>query len=274
MLLNKLGSSLLSRITSLLASRRGCLSHFHLTIFMKRLLLPLLTAALLSTSACNNAENANGGTTAETAGGNAGDNAMNGAVTGDSASVNMPAGADNPNNMAGAAGSAKMDNMDHSSMAAGMGKADPNGPTAPHKDDPEFMKTAAHSDQNEIQQSKMALAKGVTGAAREMANTMIADHTKSTAALKVIAGKKGVTLPTDMDAEHKALMPAMQKLSGKAFEEKYMAQTVVDHQRTANTMAAHEKMTQDADLKDFIGKTLPVVEQHLQMGHKGHMNKM
>ena len=244
---------------------------------MKRLLLPLLAAALLSTSACNNAENANGGTTNETAGGNAGDNAMTGAVTGASASTTMPAGANDPNNTAGAAGSAKMDGMDHSSMAAGMGKADPNGPTAPHKDDPEFMKTAAHSDQNEIQQSKMALAKGVTGTAKEMANKMIADHTKSTADLKKIAAKKGVTLPTDMDAEHKALVPTMEKLTGKAFEDKYMAQMVLDHQKTANTMAAHEKMTQDADLKGFIAKTLPVVEQHLQMGHKGSghdMNKM
>ena len=244
---------------------------------MKRLLLPLLAAMLLSTSACNNADNATGTTTTETAGGNAGDNAMNGAVTGDSATTTMPAGADDPNNQPGAAGSAKMNGMDHRSMAAGMGKADPAGPTGPHKDDAEFMKTIAHSDQNKIQQSKMALAKGVTGAAKEMANKVIADHAKSTADLKIIADKKGVTLPTDMDAEHKAMKPAMEKLTGKAFEDKYMAQMVVDHQKTANTMAAHEKMTQDADLKGFITRTLPIVEQHLQMGHKGSghdMNKM
>ena len=118
---------------------------------------------------------------------------------------------------------------------------------------------AAHSDQNKIQQSKMALAKGVTGMAKKMANKMIADHTKSTADLKVIAGKKGVTLPADTEAEHKAMKPAMGKLLGKDFEQKYTAQMPADHQKTANTMMAHEKMTQDADLKAFIGKTLPVV---------------
>ena len=244
---------------------------------MKRFLLPVLAAALLSTTACNNADSAKtGATTPETAGGNAGDNAMNSATKGDSATATMPADASNPANQPGAAGTAKMDDANASGgqMAAGMGKADPNGPTAPHKDDKEFMMTAAHSDQNEIQQSKMALAKGVTGMAKDMANKMIADHTKSTADLKKIAAKKGVTLPTDMDAEHKAMKPAMEKLSGKAFEDKYVAQMVTDHQKTANTMAAHEKMTKDADLKGFIGKTLPVVEQHLQMSQKGATMKM
>ena len=165
---------------------------------------------------------------------------------------------------------------DSSATAAGSSTAvgDANGPTAPHKDDKEFMMSAAHSDQNEIQQSKMALAKGVTGMTKEMANKMIADHTKSTADLKKIAAKKGITLPTNMDTDHKAMKPAMEKLSGKAFEQKYLAQMVADHQKTANTMMAHEKMTQDADLKAFIGKTLPAVQQHLSMAHKGSGMKM
>ena len=158
--------------------------------------------------------------------------------------------------------------------AGGAAMGDANGPTAPHKDDKEFMMSAAHSDQNEIQQSKLALAKGVTGMAREMANKMVADHSKSTADLKKIAAKKGITLPTDMDAEHKAMAPAMKKLSGKDFERRYMAQMLADHQKTANTLMAHEEMTQDADIKAFISKTLPVVQQHLGMAQQEANMKM
>ena len=159
-------------------------------------------------------------------------------------------------------------------QAGGTGKADPNGPTGPHANDTEFMMTAAHSDQNEIQQSKMALAKGVTGMAKDMANKMITDHTKSTADLKQIAAKKGVTLPTDMDADHKAMAPAMEKLSGQAFEQQYIKQMVADHQKTANTMAAHQTMTKDPALQGFITKTLPVVESHLQMAQNDANMKM
>ena len=215
---------------------------------MKSSFLPLLATGLLALAACNDA---NKSTTTETT------------PTTDTPAMS-PTGADTT-----AAGM-----MGETTAGGGNAMGDPNGPTAPHKDDKEFMMSAAHSDQNEIQQSKMALAKGVTGMAKEMANMMIADHSKSTADLKKIAAKKGITLPTDMDADHKAMKPAMEKLSGKAFEQKYMAQMVADHQKTANTMMAHEKMAKDADLKAFIGKTLPVVQKHLGMAQKDANMKM
>ncbi len=216
---------------------------------MKRAILPLLASGMLTLAACGDANNTTTATTGT-----------------DSSMADMPAaGADTTSG-------AMMD--DNTMPAGGMAMGDPNGPTGPHKDDNEFIMTAAHSDQNEIQQSKMALDKGVTGMAKTMADKMIADHTKSTADLKKIAAKKGITLPTDMDAEHKAMVPAMEKLSGKDFEAKYLAQMQADHQKTANTLMAHEKMTQDADLIAFIGKTLPVVQMHLRMAQKGNDMKM
>jgi putative membrane protein len=148
------------------------------------------------------------------------------------------------------------------------GGADASGPTAPHANDAEFMQSAAHSDQNEIQFSKLALSKGVSGQVQTYANQMIADHTKSTANLKPVAVKAKVTLPTDMDADHKAMLPAMQKLSGKAFETKYVQQMVADHQKTANTLKAHQAMTKDTDLQKWITTTLPVVEGHLSMAQQ------
>lgn len=216
---------------------------------MLRASLPLLAACLLTLSSC--------GSNTDTTTTN---------------STTTPSATDS---MATAAAPAMGDSSKMAMQApAGTGKADPNGPTGPHADDKEFMMTAAHSDQNEIQQSKMALAKGVTGAAKEMANKMIADHTKSTADLKQIAAKKGVTLPTDMDADHKAMAPAMEKLSGQAFEQQYIKQMVADHQKTANTMAAHQTMTKDPAIQGFITKTLPVVESHLQMAESDANMKM
>lgn len=164
--------------------------------------------------------------------------------------------------------------MSGGAMSGGSAMADPNGPTAPHANDTEFMQSAAHSDQNEIQLSKMALAKGVSAPIKAYANQMIADHTKSTANLKPIAAKAGVTLPTDMDAEHKALAPTMQKLTGKAFEDKFVQQMVADHQKTANTLKAHQAMTKNSALQQWITTTLPVVENHLSMAKQDSNMKM
>ena len=70
------------------------------------------------------------------------------------------------------------------------------------------------------------------------------------------------------------MTPAMEKLSGKDFETKCLTQLQADHQKTANPMMAHEKMTQDAALKAFIGKTLPVVQQPMGRAQKGNGMKM
>ncbi|MGI4867138.1 MAG: DUF4142 domain-containing protein [Janthinobacterium lividum] len=220
---------------------------------MKRLTLPLIAAGLLALNACNSDTKTS-------------DTSATGSTTPESTATDSTS-------MAAPADTAKMGSS-ATGGAAMQGAPNPNGPTAPHADDAEFMKSAAHSDQNEIQLSKMALAKGVTGDAKTLADKMIADHTKSTAALKPIAANAKVTLPTDMDADHKAIAPAMEKLSGKEFETKYLAQMVTDHQKTANTLAAHKTMTKNAALTGWIDTTLPVVVEHLNMSSKDSGMKM
>jgi len=85
-------------------------------------------------------------------------------------------------------------------------------------------------------------------------------------------------MPADSrKSAHKAMIPTIEKMSGKDFEAQCLAQIHADHQKTANPMMpmmAHEKMTQDVALKAFIGKTLPVVQQHLSMAQKDNGIKM
>ncbi|WP_223653256.1 DUF4142 domain-containing protein [Hymenobacter psoromatis] len=212
---------------------------------MNRFLLPLLGAALLALPACNSKTDTKGQGFSETT--------KPGTTTEEPAAV-MPDGAQNPTDMPAAAGS-----------APAKGQPDPNGPTAPHANDAQFMQSAAHSDQNEMQLSKLALAKGVTGMTKTYAEKMIADHTKSTAALQPIAAKAGVTLPTDMDDQHKEIAQNMQQLSGKDLQDRYLEQMEADHQITANTLVAHQQMTKNAALSSWITQTLPVVTQHLGM---------
>ena len=139
---------------------------------MKRAFLPLFAASLLALTSCGSSTTETA-TTTDTNGNNT---AMKSETASDSATTTMPAAGANPDNQPAATGSAQP-----------MAKGDPKGPTAPHANDAEFMMTAAHSDQNEIQMSKMALTKGVSATAQEFANKMIADHTKSSAMLKPIA---------------------------------------------------------------------------------------
>lgn len=216
---------------------------------MKKHLLSVLCCALLlgGTAACT--DNKTTADNTETANNEANDNYMRNATNGEANASN---------------------DGDTTGSAAATPPADATA-TAPHATDQEFMESAAHSDQNEIQLSKLLLDKGATGMAKDHANMMVKDHSKSTADLMAIAKKKGVTLPSDMDAEHKAIAEQLKTLSGKELEQRYMQQMVLDHQKTLNTMQAHSAMTQDADLKGFIGKVTPVVQGHLDMFQKMKM---
>ena len=223
---------------------------------MKKLILPMLCGALLFGSAsCS--DNKPAGDATATADNNAEDNAMRSGVNGD----------------AQAAGGLATQPGDNTTTATGAAPATPDelgagaaaGTPTNALSDTDFINKAAMSDQNEIQLSKLVLSKGVTGMTKTHANQMITDHTKSTADLKKVASKKGVTPPADMDAEHKAIRDQLSKLSGQQLEAQYMQTMLTDHQKTVALMQAQRVATKDADLLGFIDKTTPVVQGHLRM---------
>lgn len=131
--------------------------------------------------------------------------------------------------------------------------------------DRQFMLQAAHSDQTEIQTSRLALQKSRSQAVRSFAQRMIQEHTKSTQQLKQIAQQKGVTLPTDVGAENQPLLSQLKKLSGTAFDQAYMTGQVQAHNKTEQRFKAYLRQGQDPQLKTFASRIEPIVAEHLQM---------
>jgi predicted outer membrane protein len=94
---------------------------------------------------------------------------------------------------------------------------------------------------------------------------MVDDHGKALADLQPLAQSKGVTLPTELDAKHKAMAAKMEKLTGDAFDKEYMKMAgLKDHKDTHAKLKKISKSAKDADVKAAAEKTLPVVEQHLK----------
>ena len=94
---------------------------------------------------------------------------------------------------------------------------------------------------------------------------MVDDHSRANEDLKQLASTKGVTLPTELDAKHKSELAKMSKLTGADFDKAYSKSMLSDH---VKDVAAFEKQSQkaaDPDLKAFAAKTLPVLEEHLQL---------
>ena len=155
----------------------------------------------------------------------------------------------NQSGMSGAAGA-----TGSSATAASLTSADKKGLT-----------DMAVANINEIAAGKIAVTKAQSPEVKAFAQQMIDDHTKSLTEVQTLAQAKGVTLPTEPDAKHKAMAAKLEKLSGADFDKEYMKNGgLADHKMVHATLMKDQKAAKDPDVKALAAKTAPVVDQHLK----------
>ncbi len=148
-----------------------------------------------------------------------------------------------------------------------------NSPAAPalNKVDQAIVMNMARANMAEIEAGKLALANASAPEVKSFAQQMVDDHTKALSDVTSLAQNKGVTLPTTLDAKHKAMAAKLSKLKGNAFDKHYMAKAgVADHKQVHAQLKKDEAKATDPDVKALAAKMLPTVEQHLHTatGHK------
>jgi putative membrane protein len=138
---------------------------------------------------------------------------------------------------------------------------------APTTDD--FVKEVAVSDMFEIESSKLAEQKG-TSQEKTFAQQMITDHTKTSDELKsmVKGGKVQATLPTALDSSHQSKLDKLKDASGKDFSSDYNSYQVSAHKDAVSLFDRYAKGGDNAELKDWAGKTLPTLRHHLEMAQE------
>jgi predicted outer membrane protein len=153
--------------------------------------------------------------------------------------------------------------------ASGMGGSEQAGAAAAtsklNKTDEKILKNVAQANMAEIEAGKLAVSKTQNDNVKSFAQQMIDDHTKALNDVQQLAQSKGVTLPTEPDAKHKAMGAKLSALSGEAFDKAYMSGAgVSDHKKVHSMLKSDEKRAKDPDVKALVAKMTPVVEQHLK----------
>jgi putative membrane protein len=136
--------------------------------------------------------------------------------------------------------------------------------------DNKFVHEAAVGGMAEVSLGKLAADKATNPDVKQFAQRMVDDHSKANDELKAYASQKGVTLPADTDAAHKAVEARLSKLSGEAFDKAYMADMVKDHDKDVAAFKQASSTASDADLKAWAAKTLPTLQEHQKMAHSLH----
>src|SRR3954454_11483208 len=128
--------------------------------------------------------------------------------------------------------------------------------------DTKFVHEAAAGGMAEVSLGKLAADKATNPDVKQFAQRMVDDHSKANDELKTLASQKGVTLPADTDAAHKATEARLSKLSGAAFDKAYMADMVKDHDKDVAAFKHASTSASDADLKAWAAKPLPTLQEH------------
>jgi predicted outer membrane protein len=131
--------------------------------------------------------------------------------------------------------------------------------------DQKILKDMAMADMSEIEGGKLAQSKGQSSEVKAFGQQMIDDHTANLNQVKTLASARGVDLPAEPDAKHKAMAAKLEKMSGADFDKAYMKQAgVQDHKTVHAKLTSASKKAKDPEVKALVDKTEPVVAQHLK----------
>ncbi len=126
-----------------------------------------------------------------------------------------------------------------------------------------FVKKALSGGMMEVEIGSLAAANAKSQRVKDFGAMMVADHGQAGNELKQMASGNSIEVPTAMMPEHQAHVDMLKNRTGAAFDKAYMDMMVKDHQKD---IADYTKASQElsvASYKDFAGKTLPVLEKHL-----------
>jgi putative membrane protein len=129
----------------------------------------------------------------------------------------------------------------------------------------EFIRDAAQDDMAEVQLGQLAQQKGHSEAVKQLGQKLVTDHSNNEEQLKDLAKSANVTWPASVNAKQKQLKQKLQGLNGEAFDRAYANAMVKDHKKAIAEFQTAANQSNDADVRAFAQKTLPVLQQHLQL---------
>jgi putative membrane protein len=129
----------------------------------------------------------------------------------------------------------------------------------------QFVNEIGHANAAEVRLGRVCQRRHDSEKVGDFGRAMREDHTRAQDQLRELAKKKGWTIPEDPNAEQKAAVDRLDKLSGRAFDQAYMDLNVKDHERVIGIVESYGKDGADADLKAYANRVLPVLKHHLEM---------
>jgi putative membrane protein len=137
-----------------------------------------------------------------------------------------------------------------------------------NNNDLDFVNNAAKGGTTEVELGHLAAQKSKNPEVQRFASRMVRDHSKIDLKLTALASSKGVQLPDGKGLMNDATYLELKVLSGKEFDKAYVKAMVADHKDDVSNFEKQSADAHDPDVKSFAAKTLPMLQEHLNMIQK------
>jgi predicted outer membrane protein len=134
--------------------------------------------------------------------------------------------------------------------------------------DQQFLRHAASDGLAEVQLGQMAAERSTNPEVQRFGQRMASDHTKANQELMALAQSKNISIPKDIEKKHQKAAGTLAKKHGTSFDREYMRDMITDHEKAVQLFTTEANEGRDADIKAFARKTLPTLQEHLQMARQ------
>jgi putative membrane protein len=145
----------------------------------------------------------------------------------------------------------------HQNMAADA-PSEGAAPAGKPLDDLQFVRQAAESARKEVVSAREALPQLKEPRLRQIAETLVTDHSNANDKLSRLAEQKGWPL----SAPGATAAPPSGTASSD-FDAKWTAEMIAGHERSVAMYRAQAQSGEDKDLRKYARETLPTIERHL-----------
>lgn len=130
--------------------------------------------------------------------------------------------------------------------------------------DRKFIEEAASHGQFEVQAGRLAAQKGSDQAVKSFGERLVKDHTAANQELRQIATQHQVKLDADLPRSLRNRLQDLEKKTGAEFDREFVKEVGIEaHEDDVKKFKEASKDVKDPQLKAWVDKTLPVLEQHL-----------
>jgi putative membrane protein len=134
------------------------------------------------------------------------------------------------------------------------------GPLFAGNDDVDFVNRASIGHRFAIEESQIALDRAADPRVKALAQQLIQDHEMAEADLQTASEGSGATAATVLDREHQMHLTALQGKTGDDFDRAFLADQVEIHSNTLTLYADYMLLGEEAKLKAYATKMIPVTE--------------